>query len=84
VPYPHAWKYQKVNADHLIQLGAAVQIRDEELPERLYPTILELLQDPDRMQSMREAAMKIARPSAAQLIAQEIEQLARAKGEVHG
>jgi undecaprenyldiphospho-muramoylpentapeptide beta-N-acetylglucosaminyltransferase len=84
VPYPHAWKYQKVNADHLIHLGAAVQIRDEELPERLYPTILELLQNPDRMQSMREAAMKIARPSAAQLIAQEIEQLARAKGEVHG
>jgi len=83
IPYPHAWKYQKVNADHLSKLGSAIQIRDEDLTEQLLPTIMDLLLDPDRMRSMRKAAMKIARPTAAQQIAKEIEQLAVTKEEMH-
>lgn len=84
VPYPYAWKYQKVNADHVCKLGAAIQINDADLAEELLPTILNLLQDPDRMQTMRAAALNIARPSAAQCIAGEIELLAMSKEERHG
>jgi UDP-N-acetylglucosamine--N-acetylmuramyl-(pentapeptide) pyrophosphoryl-undecaprenol N-acetylglucosamine transferase len=31
VPYPHAWRYQKVNADYLAQHGAAVVLEDSRL-----------------------------------------------------
>jgi UDP-N-acetylglucosamine--N-acetylmuramyl-(pentapeptide) pyrophosphoryl-undecaprenol N-acetylglucosamine transferase len=84
VPYPHAWKYQKVNADYLCNQGAAIQIRDGDLAEQLLPTILDLLQDPGRRQSMREAALEISRPTAAQSIAGEIERLAMSKEEANG
>ena len=55
-------------------------IRDEELPERLLPTIQDLLQSPAKMRLMKEAALKIAKPTAAQCIAEEIERLAKSKG----
>jgi UDP-N-acetylglucosamine--N-acetylmuramyl-(pentapeptide) pyrophosphoryl-undecaprenol N-acetylglucosamine transferase len=84
VPYPHAWKYQKVNADYVCSRGAAIQIRDGDLAEQLLPTILGLLRDPSRLQSMREAALEISRPTAAQSIAWEIEQLAMSKEEANG
>ncbi len=34
VPYPHAWRYQKVNADYLVERGAARLIDDAQLPSR--------------------------------------------------
>jgi UDP-N-acetylglucosamine:LPS N-acetylglucosamine transferase len=80
VPYPHAWRYQKVNADHLCKLGAAMQIRDEELEAQLLPTVLGLLQDPRQLQRMGEAARMAAAPSATRVIASEIERVAGLKG----
>jgi len=84
VPYPHAWRYQKVNADHLCRLGAATQIRDDELDALLLPTLLGLLQDPGRLQKMGEAARMAATPSASRVIASEIERVADLKGSVDG
>jgi UDP-N-acetylglucosamine--N-acetylmuramyl-(pentapeptide) pyrophosphoryl-undecaprenol N-acetylglucosamine transferase len=84
VPYPHAWKYQKVNADYLSRYGAAIQIRDEDLGKRLLPCILDLLKDPIQMNAMRAAALELAKPSAAQRIAHEIRQVALEQGEMHG
>jgi undecaprenyldiphospho-muramoylpentapeptide beta-N-acetylglucosaminyltransferase len=84
VPYPHAWKYQKVNADHLCKSGAAIQIRDEELEDRLFSSILGLLDDPGRLRSMGEAAKLSAKPSASQVIANEIEQVAGLKEKIDG
>jgi UDP-N-acetylglucosamine:LPS N-acetylglucosamine transferase len=84
IPYPHAWKYQKVNADHLCRLGAAMQIRDEELDDQLLPTILGLLEDHNRLRSMGEAARLSAVPSASQVIASEIKRLAGLKERTNG
>ncbi len=84
VPYPHAWRYQKVNADYLSGLGAAIQIKDEELDDQLLPEILGLLEDPDRLRRMGEAARLSTTPSASRVIASEIEKLAGTKEEMHG
>ena len=40
VPYPYAWRYQKVNADYLCERGAGVRLNDEELSEKLYDTVM--------------------------------------------
>ena len=45
VPLTFAWRYQKVNADYLTERGAAVQLTDETLAERLLPTVTGLLDE---------------------------------------
>lgn len=65
VPYPHAWRYQRVNADYLVERGAAVRLDDERLSQDLLPTVLALLEDGARLQSMSEAARALDVPDAA-------------------
>ncbi len=84
VPYPHAWRYQKVNADYLCEVGAALQIKDESLEEELLPTILRLLEDSETLKAMGEIASKLVVPSAARKIAEKVEQVAKVKEEMHG
>lgn len=84
VPYPYAWRYQKVNADYLVSHGAAIQLADESLTDRLMPAIFGLLNDPAQLSKMSEKARNLARPGAASTIAAEISQLAIEKGGVHG
>jgi UDP-N-acetylglucosamine--N-acetylmuramyl-(pentapeptide) pyrophosphoryl-undecaprenol N-acetylglucosamine transferase len=69
VPYPYAWRYQKVNADFLVQRGAAELLPDEQLKEKMLPTLLATLQDQARLQSMRQVVSTLARPTAAAEIA---------------
>ena len=76
VPYPHAWRYQKVNADYLVQRGAAVMVEDARLAVELLPTVRALLTDPERLAAMSSAARRQAVPDAAARIAAEIERLA--------
>ncbi len=80
VPYPHAWRYQKVNADYLVSQGAAVMIDDDKLVEDLLPMVLGLIDDEDRLSSMATAMQKLSVPDAAQAIADEILELAERKG----
>lgn len=68
VPYPHAWQYQKVNADYLVHQGAALMIEDADLPTRLLPLIQELVQDPQRRQVMKAAMQALAGVEAAKSI----------------
>lgn len=70
VPYPFAWRYQKVNADYLVNQGAAVTLSDEMLESELLPTVLNLLAHPEKRESMASAMAKLARPNAAEQIGQ--------------
>jgi UDP-N-acetylglucosamine--N-acetylmuramyl-(pentapeptide) pyrophosphoryl-undecaprenol N-acetylglucosamine transferase len=79
VPYPHAWRYQKVNASYLAQRGAAVILDDSRLQEELLDTIRVLLENPGKRKSMKAAMRSLAKPEAAQAIASQIIELAGAK-----
>jgi undecaprenyldiphospho-muramoylpentapeptide beta-N-acetylglucosaminyltransferase len=70
VPYPYAWRYQKVNADFLEQRGAAISIRDEDLLEKLVDTVLELLFDESLHDEISTAAEKLDIPDSAAKLAQ--------------
>ncbi len=72
VPYPYAWRYQKVNAEYLVEAGGALLLADETLPDELLPAISNLLDDPERLAEMRAALKKLATPGAAQSIADEL------------
>lgn len=75
VPYPHAWRYQRVNAQWLTDRGAAVQLEDARLQQDLLPMVRELLADPDRLTAMRDRARALARPDAAARLAGELRAL---------
>ncbi len=70
VPYPYAWRYQKVNADYLADQGAAVRLNDEDLPERLLPVVLELIENNEKRRQMAQAARKLDTPDSAGKLAQ--------------
>lgn len=77
VPLTFAWRYQKVNADYLQERGAAVQLRDERLPQELLPTVLTLLRDPAKLAQMSAAAKALDVPDAAVRLAKLIMAQAR-------
>ena len=69
VPYPFAWRYQKVNADYLAQKGAAVVIENSQLKEALIPMLHRLISDKNLFTSMQKAMSALAWPNAATRIA---------------
>jgi UDP-N-acetylglucosamine--N-acetylmuramyl-(pentapeptide) pyrophosphoryl-undecaprenol N-acetylglucosamine transferase len=68
-PYPHAGKHQYVNAAYLADRGAAVIVEDNALVTELSSTVLGLLDDPQRLAAMGAAARQLARPDAADRVA---------------
>ena len=79
VPYPHAGAHQWDNANYLVEAGAAIAIEDTDLGTNLVPTVLDLLADRNRRAGMRQAARGLARPDAAQRIAQTLFDLSGAR-----
>ncbi len=77
VPYPFAWRYQKVNADWLVARGAAIRVNDEAMAAELLPTVRALFKDASRLRAMRRASAALDRPDAAGDIAQKIIGLAQ-------
>ena len=69
VPYPFSGEHQMVNAEYLANRGAAIIVRDRQLPEELYPTACALLRDDARRADMQRAASELASPQAAQRLA---------------
>jgi UDP-N-acetylglucosamine--N-acetylmuramyl-(pentapeptide) pyrophosphoryl-undecaprenol N-acetylglucosamine transferase len=76
VPYPHAWRYQKVNADYLAKQGAAKMLEDEHLGEKLSSLILDLIRDNDQRTQMRQKMQSLANSNAATDIAAMLKALA--------
>ncbi len=74
VPYPHASAdHQTTNARWMADAGAAVVLSDAELtPARLGREVEALLADPTRLASMATASAALARPDAAQVVADEV------------
>jgi UDP-N-acetylglucosamine--N-acetylmuramyl-(pentapeptide) pyrophosphoryl-undecaprenol N-acetylglucosamine transferase len=74
VPYPHATAdHQAKNARWMADAGAAVVVPDAEVGgPRLRSEVEALLSHPERMAAMSAAARALARPDAAERIAEEI------------
>jgi UDP-N-acetylglucosamine--N-acetylmuramyl-(pentapeptide) pyrophosphoryl-undecaprenol N-acetylglucosamine transferase len=72
VPYPHAWRYQRVNAEWLANRGAAVMLEDEKLERELLPTLERLLMDGERLTRMADRARALSRPDAAAHLAESL------------
>ena len=69
VPYPYAWRYQKVNADYLSEQGAALRLNDEDLPAQLGDTVLRLLADEQGLASMQAQSRALAQRDGADNLA---------------
>lgn len=76
VPYPYAWRYQRVNADYMVEHGAAIVIEDADLPEKILPVVQDLMSDRSKRQAMSQAMGALARPQAAASIGNLLRQLA--------
>ena len=77
VPYPHATgDHQTLNARHFERGGGAVLLPDAAV-DRVPDLVDELLADPERLAAMRDAMLALARPDAADVIADELVALAR-------
>ena len=78
VPYPYATAdHQTKNARWLVEGSAAVTLSDDEISgARLAAEVTALVEDPDRLASMSAAARALARPDAAEQIADELLELA--------
>ncbi len=72
VPYPYAGAHQALNAAYLARHGAAVVINDADVSQKLKETVIDLLANRDKLQTMRQAAQSLAQPEAAARLAGEI------------
>lgn len=76
VPYPFAWRYQKVNASYMVEHEAAILLENDQLAEKLLPTVQQLCRDPHRLAAMSQAMRSLAHPDAAQRLAALVMELA--------
>ena len=79
VPYPYAWRYQKVNAQHLVNQNAAILLPDEEMEEKLLKMINDLFQHPAKLESMEQSVRQLRQPQAANDLAEQLILLADQK-----
>jgi UDP-N-acetylglucosamine--N-acetylmuramyl-(pentapeptide) pyrophosphoryl-undecaprenol N-acetylglucosamine transferase len=80
VPYPHATAdHQTLNARHFEAGGGAIVVDQSDL-ERVPALVDELLADPQRLARMSAAMRALAKPDAADVIAEELVALAKADG----
>ena len=75
VPYPFAWRYQRVNAEYLASHGAAEIIENAVLEQNLIPTVDRLFSKPETLQAMKKSMKSLSTPDAASRIADLLVQL---------
>jgi UDP-N-acetylglucosamine--N-acetylmuramyl-(pentapeptide) pyrophosphoryl-undecaprenol N-acetylglucosamine transferase len=83
VPYPSATAdHQTLNARYFARGGGAILVPESELPA--VPTLLRsLLEDDGKREEMRAAMLRLARPGAAEEIAEELIALASVESSFH-
>jgi UDP-N-acetylglucosamine--N-acetylmuramyl-(pentapeptide) pyrophosphoryl-undecaprenol N-acetylglucosamine transferase len=69
VPYPFAWRYQRVNAEFLAAHGAAEIIENAVLEENLVSAVDRLIADKNVLASMKASMKALSVPQAASAIA---------------
>jgi UDP-N-acetylglucosamine--N-acetylmuramyl-(pentapeptide) pyrophosphoryl-undecaprenol N-acetylglucosamine transferase len=77
VPYPHAWRYQKVNADWLAARGAGVQLDDGRMADELLPNVTSLLHNDVKLNAMKAAARELDVANSAAKIANALRNLTK-------
>jgi UDP-N-acetylglucosamine--N-acetylmuramyl-(pentapeptide) pyrophosphoryl-undecaprenol N-acetylglucosamine transferase len=77
VPYPYAWRYQRVNASYLVKRGAAEVIEDSQLTEKIVPEVRGLMADQAKCTRMSEAMRSLSKPEASARIASLLTELAK-------
>lgn len=70
VPYPHAGGHQRANALRLVEAGAARLVEDAALDGAALLAAADLLQDDAALGAMAAAARELARPAAADAVAE--------------
>jgi UDP-N-acetylglucosamine--N-acetylmuramyl-(pentapeptide) pyrophosphoryl-undecaprenol N-acetylglucosamine transferase len=76
VPYPFATAdHQAKNADYFVRAGGAIMVPELELDE-VPEHVRSMLDDPDRLERMGAAMLRVARPDAAEEIAEGLIELA--------
>ncbi len=80
-PYPHASaRHQHANAAWMVEAGAAIVVEDAELDAATLVRIVgELFADPARLERMASASRSLARPDAAERVADEVLKAAQAR-----
>ena len=79
VPYPFAWRYQKVNAEYLVNHGAAVMIENSALSGQLSGVVDSIVDDELKLNTMRANMRTLAAPEAAGKIAELLVELGTRK-----
>jgi len=82
VPYPYAWRYQRVNANYLMKRGAAEIIEDSQLAEQIVPKVRGLMADAAKREKMSQAMHSLAKPEASARIASLLTDLAKSTDQV--
>ncbi len=78
IPSPNvAGDHQTLNARSMVEVGAAELIEDGEAVSTLAEKVKEIIFNEDRLARMKEAALKLSRPDAADHIAKEILEISR-------
>lgn len=75
VPYPYV--HQDENADYLVRHGAALKVSDARMSDDLWPALSHLLTDASARSTMRAAMAALARPHAADDMANLLQRVAR-------
>jgi UDP-N-acetylglucosamine--N-acetylmuramyl-(pentapeptide) pyrophosphoryl-undecaprenol N-acetylglucosamine transferase len=70
VPYPHAAGHQRRNAEEMVRCGAARLVEDEDFDAEALLAAAAILDRPDERAAMAAAARSLARPGAADAVAE--------------
>jgi UDP-N-acetylglucosamine--N-acetylmuramyl-(pentapeptide) pyrophosphoryl-undecaprenol N-acetylglucosamine transferase len=78
VPYPHAAaNHQELNAQAVVEAGAAVMIRDSELETKALSSIKEILSNDTARNAMHERSLALGKPNAGTEIAHKLMRMAK-------